>query len=50
VDLNPQTFVEIPKAAPSDFRKATQRIYRSKTLASSVTLLVEPSRRPEVAR
>jgi hypothetical protein len=50
VDLNPQTFVHIPKAAASDFRKATQRIYRSKALASSVALLVEPPRRPETAR
>ena len=41
VDLNPQTFVDIPKATPADFRKATQRVYRSKALASSVTLLVE---------
>jgi predicted acyl esterase len=27
VDLNPQTFVEIPKAKPEDFKKATERIY-----------------------
>jgi predicted acyl esterase len=26
-DRNPQKFVEIPKALPSDFTKATQRIY-----------------------
>ena len=50
VDLNPQTFVEIPKARPEDFKKATERIHRSKTLASSVTVLVEPARRPEVAK
>ena len=50
VDLNPQTFVEIPKATPADFRKATQRIYRSKALASSLTLQVEAERRPEVAK
>ena len=50
VDLNPQTFVEIPKARPEDFQKATQRIYRSKALPSSVTVLVEPARRPEAAR
>jgi uncharacterized protein len=41
VDRNPQSFVDIPKARPVDFRKATQRIYRSKELASSITLLVE---------
>jgi hypothetical protein len=50
VDLNPQTFLDIPKATPTDFRKATERIYRSKALASSVTLLVEPARRPEAAK
>jgi hypothetical protein len=50
VDLNPQTFVEIPKAVPADFHQATQRLYRSKDMASSVTLLVEPTRRPEAAR
>ncbi len=38
VDRNPQTFVDIPSAAPADFRKATERIYRS---PSSLTLLVE---------
>ncbi|HEX8719644.1 MAG TPA: CocE/NonD family hydrolase [Pyrinomonadaceae bacterium] len=41
VDRNPQKFMEIPKATASDFRKATQRVYRSRTLNSSVTLLVE---------
>ena len=50
VDLNPQTFLDIPKATPADFRKATERIYRSKVLASSVTLLVEAARRPEAAK
>ena len=28
VDRNPQTFVDIPKAKESDFRKAVQRVYR----------------------
>ncbi|HEY5906575.1 MAG TPA: CocE/NonD family hydrolase [Vicinamibacteria bacterium] len=50
VDLNPQAFMDIPKATAADFRKATQRIHRSKGLASSVTLLVEPARKPEAAR
>src|SRR5262249_11962380 len=27
-DRNPQTFVDIPRAKPSDYRKATQRVYR----------------------
>jgi len=27
IDLNPQTFVDIPKATEADFRKAVQRVY-----------------------
>lgn len=42
VDRNPQTFVDIYSAKPSDFRKATQRVYRSRELPSRVTLLVVP--------
>ena len=41
VDRNPQTFVDIPKAKAADFQKATQRVYRSRELNSSVTVLVE---------
>jgi predicted acyl esterase len=41
VDRNPQKFMEIPKANASDFQKATQRVYRSRSLGSSVTLQVE---------
>jgi len=41
VDRNPQKFVDIPKAKPEDFQKATQRVYRSRELNSSVTVLVE---------
>lgn len=41
IDRNPQTFVDIYKAEKADFRKATQRIYRSKGLASRVEVLVE---------
>lgn len=41
VDRNPQKFMEIPKAAASDFQKATERIYRSRALSSSVTVAVE---------
>jgi len=45
VDRNPQKFMEIPKAKASDFQKATQRVYRSRSLSSSVTLSVEPRSR-----
>jgi uncharacterized protein len=38
VDRNPQKFVEIPKAKPGDFVKATERVYHG----SSVSVLVEP--------
>jgi uncharacterized protein len=41
VDRNPQKFMEIPQATASDFQKATQRIYRSRSLSSSVTVLVD---------
>lgn len=42
VDRNPQKFVEIPKARREDFQKATQRVYRSRESASSITMLVMP--------
>jgi predicted acyl esterase len=45
VDRNPQKFMDIPKATPADFQKATQRVYRSRSLSSSVTLSVEPRSR-----
>jgi hypothetical protein len=41
VDRNPQKFVEIPRAAPSDYQKATQRVYRSRDLGSSLTVLAQ---------
>jgi putative CocE/NonD family hydrolase len=41
VDRNPQKFMEIPKAAASDFQKATQRVYRSGSQASAITVMVE---------
>ena len=41
IDRNPQTFIDIPKARPEDFKIATQRVYRSKARASSITLPVE---------
>jgi putative CocE/NonD family hydrolase len=42
VDRNPQTYVDIPVARPSDYRKAVQRIYRTRELPSHVTVLVVP--------
>ena len=41
VDRNPQKFMEIPKATAADFQKATNRVYRSRTLNSSITLMLE---------
>jgi len=32
VDRNPQQFMDIPKARPADFRKATQRVFHGSTL------------------
>jgi hypothetical protein len=46
VDRNPQTFVDIPNAKPSDFVKATQRVYRARDRASAVSLLIERPRPP----
>jgi hypothetical protein len=46
VDRNPQQFMEIPLAEPDDFKKATQRVYRSSKISSSVTLPVLPSVAP----
>jgi uncharacterized protein len=42
VDRNPQVFMEIPTATRSDFKTATQRVYRSGATASSITLMVQP--------
>jgi putative CocE/NonD family hydrolase len=38
IDRNPQTFVDIYHASPSDYRKATQRVYHSRELASHLTV------------
>jgi putative CocE/NonD family hydrolase len=43
VDRNPQTFVNISTAKAEDFKKATQRVYRSKDAASSLTVQVLPA-------
>lgn len=37
VGRNPQTFVDIYSARESDFRKATQRLYRSAELPSHIS-------------
>jgi putative CocE/NonD family hydrolase len=42
VNLNPQTFTNIPAATAADFQKATQRVYRARDKASSVTVRVLP--------
>jgi putative CocE/NonD family hydrolase len=44
-DRNPQTFVNIPDAKPSDFVRATERVYHSKGQASGirVSVLVSPA-------
>jgi len=42
VDLNPQTFMEIPRAKPEDFKKATQRVYHAPGMASGIALQVLP--------
>jgi uncharacterized protein len=39
-DRNPQTFVDIPNAKPSDFVKATERVYRGKEQASGIGVKV----------
>jgi hypothetical protein len=39
-DRNPQTFVDVYHAKPSEYQKATQRVYRSTTRPSHVTVTV----------
>jgi uncharacterized protein len=41
-DRNPQTFVNIPDAKPSDFVKATERVYHDKGQASGIVVGVLP--------
>lgn len=43
VDLNPQTFTNIPKAKPEDFRKASQRVYHAPETPSGLQVLVMPA-------
>jgi hypothetical protein len=40
IDRNPQTFVNIPDAKPSDFRRATERVYRGEGKPSGVVVQV----------
>ena len=40
VDRNPQTFTDIPHAQPEDFKPAVQQVFRSKSAASGVEVLV----------
>jgi putative CocE/NonD family hydrolase len=42
-DRNPQTFVNIPDAKPSDFVKATERVYHTKAEASGIRVGVMAS-------
>jgi predicted acyl esterase len=37
-DRNPQTFVDIPTAEPSDFVKATERVYHNRAQPSAVAV------------
>ena len=41
-DRNPQTFVRIPDAAPSDFKAATQRVFRWHDQPSGLGVQVLP--------
>jgi putative CocE/NonD family hydrolase len=42
VDRNPQTFVDIYSAKRSDYRKATQRVYRTREMPSRISVRVMP--------
>ncbi|HUX44376.1 MAG TPA: CocE/NonD family hydrolase [Terracidiphilus sp.] len=41
-DRNPQTFTDIPYAAPDQFQKATETVFHQKNAASGVEVLVLP--------
>ena len=43
IDRNPQTFTDIPNAKPSDFAKATERVYHTHNSPSSLEISVLPS-------
>jgi predicted acyl esterase len=40
VDRNPQQFMDIYNAKTPDFRKATERVYRSRAYPSGVRIMV----------
>ncbi len=42
IDLNPQTFVDIPKATAADFKPATERVYHSAELPSGLEIFLLP--------
>jgi hypothetical protein len=42
IDRNPGTFTDIYHATPSDYRRTTQRVYRSPNAASHVLVYVVP--------
>jgi hypothetical protein len=42
-DRNPQTFVDIYSAKASDFQKATERVYHTRTSSSRVMVNVKPN-------
>lgn len=42
IDRNPQTFVDIPRAKPEDFKVATQLVLRSKAAPSGIEIGVLP--------
>ena len=46
VDRNPQVLMDIPSAGPADFRKATERVYRSGAGSSAITLMVSDQQVP----
>jgi putative CocE/NonD family hydrolase len=46
IDINPQKFLNIFQARETDFQKATQRVYRSKSLPSMVRVSALPAARP----
>jgi hypothetical protein len=42
-DRNPQTFTNIPDAKPSDFVRATERVYHNKDQASGIVVQQIPA-------
>lgn len=43
IDLNPQRFLDIPKATREDFQKATQRVFHAPGMASGISVNVLPA-------